>query len=123
MGATDRLRQLLNEREVNWTVPDESYNQDSVTYWQVGNIEWVAFAMGNDTLLINCNSVTNLTPEQAIATTLGRGTSKAVSMRERDGRPYLKDELVCAKCGCQLAHEFGHVWQNFCPNCGAELVK
>lgn len=54
--------------------------------------------------------------------TLGPGTCRAVSMRERDKRPYLHDELVCSKCGCQLAHEFGHVWQNYCPECGKRVV-
>lgn len=49
-------------------------------------------------------------------------TCRAVSMRERDKRPYLHDELVCSKCGCQLAHEFGHVWQHFCPSCGRKVV-
>lgn len=120
MGATDKLRAMLEERGEEYEAPNEGFTvvrtDDAVCkfYERFGEPERGVFA-----------TVTTdwLTPEQAIAATLGRGTSKAVSMRERDGRPYLKDELVCAKCGCQLAHEFGHVWQNFCPNCGAELIK
>lgn len=69
--ATDVLRRMLDERGVEWTVPDESWNQDSITYWKVGSIKWVAFESENDTLWLNCNSVTDLTPEQAIAATLG----------------------------------------------------
>lgn len=80
MTATERLRRLLDERGIEWSVPDEVYNQDSVTYWQVGNIEWVAFDMENGTLMLNCkvvgvvsgNSVTDLTPERAIVTSLER---------------------------------------------------
>lgn len=36
--ATERLRHMLDERGVRWSVPDEYYNQDSVTYWHTGNI-------------------------------------------------------------------------------------
>lgn len=69
--AALELRRLLDERGVEWTVPDESWNQDSITYWKVGSIKWVAFESENDTLWLNCNSVTDLTLKQAIAATLG----------------------------------------------------
>ena len=62
-------------------------------------------------------------PADAIEATLGRGECRAVSMRERDKRPYLNDEQVCSECGCQLAHEFGDVWQNYCPNCGRQVKR
>lgn len=121
MGATERLRELLDEHGI------KHYDGTERTLWgyeQTGEgtgIYRFAASEINDGFLQF--DMFRISPEQAIAATLERGTSKAVSMRERDGRPYLKDELVCAKCGCPLTHEFGHVWQNFCPNCGAELMK
>lgn len=84
MTITERLRYLLDERGIEWTVPDEVYNQDSITYWQVGNIKWTAFAMENGTLLLNCNSVTNLTPEQVITTTLGDNNSNQLKTEKTD---------------------------------------
>lgn len=70
-SSTKILRRMLDERGVEWTVPDESWNQESITYWKVGSIKWVAFEIENDTLWLNCNSVTDLTPEQAVEATLG----------------------------------------------------
>lgn len=91
MSATDELRRMLDESGVEWTVPDESWNQDSITYWKVGSIKWVAFESENGTLWLNCNSVTDLTPEQAIAATVHdeASTHKAL-IRESDARMALQ---------------------------------
>lgn len=91
MSATDELRRLLDECGVEWAVPDESWNQDSITYWKVGSIKWVAFESENGTLWLNCNSVTDLTPEQAIAATVPdeASTYKAL-IRESDARMALQ---------------------------------
>ena len=121
MTATKHLRELLDERGVEWepSVFDPQHETFYSTENGVGFIVTEFPEIGRMSLACDMR----ITPEQAIEATLGRGECMAVSMRERDKRPYLHDELVCSKCGCQLAHEFGHVWQHFCPNCGAKVVE
>ena len=125
MTATERLRELLDERGVEWAAPDESWNQDSITYWKVGSIKWVAFESENGTLWLNCNSVTDLTPSQAIAATLGAGTCHDKGNIER---------FICSECGCRLDLQDddweANMWLDngvpmvprFCPNCGVKVV-
>ena len=125
-NATEVLRRLLDERGVEWgNVRNDGSESDYLTEWQFeenqGKAIAIEWAVGSG-LSVEIHRY-HLTPEQAIAATLGVGTCRAVSMRERDKRPYLHDELVCSKCGCQLAHEFGHVWQHFCPNCGRRVEQ
>jgi hypothetical protein len=70
--ATERLRALLDERGVEWDADDEAMDDGSlsqVTYWYCNGIEWSAD--GRDEYLA-FDAVQLLTPEQAIAATLGR---------------------------------------------------
>lgn len=131
MTATERLRELLDERGVEWAAPDESWNQDSITYWKVGSIKWVAFESENGTLWLNCNSVTDLTPEQAIAATLGRGECKAdetdvikcwVKCKDKPSteRMELIHVMECSVCGGTYEHVNGGY--EFCPRCRAKVV-
>lgn len=124
MSATDELRRLLDERGVEWVVPDESWNQDSITYWKVGSIKWVAFESENGTLWINCNSVTDLTPEQAIAATTGRGTCHMVLRYDYmvyGEAPFIW--LECDECGGVLPNPFDMPEIHYCPSCGRRVVK
>ena len=125
MTATDELRRLLDERGVEWHCVDMRTGEErsNITEWNVPNAGWVEATELGGHLTYSWHMGEKPTPEQAIEATLGRGTCRAVSMRERDKRPYLHDELVCSECGCQLAHEFGHVWQRYCPNCGRRVVE
>lgn len=124
IDATETLCHLLDEQGVEHkeAMPYILFNTiNRVTEVRLGDGRWFrAIEMQDHSLMLEINGCT---PEQVIAATLGPGTCRAVSMRERDKRPYLHDELVCSKCGCQLAHEFGHVWQHFCPNCGRRVVE
>lgn len=120
-SSTQVLRRLLDERGVEWTANDGEHVKE--TCWPYMGELTAAFAeYDNGTTRFACDTWC-FTPEQAIEATLGRGTCRAISMRERDKRPYLHDELVCSECGCQLAHEFGHVWQRYCPNCGRRVEQ
>ena len=116
MSATERLRAMLDERGVEWR-DDSSIYGTRRTVWTADGVTYVAAEVSGRLKVSGY-----LTPEQAVEATLGMGTCRAVSMRERDKRPYLYDELVCSECGCQLAHELEHVWQRFCPNCGRKVV-
>ena len=73
MTATDELRRLLDERGVEWDADDEIMDDGSisqVTYWYSNDIEWSAD--GRDEYLA-FDAVQLITPEQAIAATLGGG--------------------------------------------------
>jgi hypothetical protein len=121
MTLTDDLRKMLDERGVEWdALPNR--DGDRITRWKDSNGRYVSAIDCGETQYFD-DFYWGPTPQQAIEATLGRGTCRAVSMRERDKSPYLHDELVCSECGCQLAHEFGHVWQHYCPNCGARVVE
>lgn len=123
MNATEELRRLLDERGVGWAVPDESWNQDSITYWKVGSIKWVAFESENGTFWLNCNSVTDLTPEQAIAATVGRETCHMV--KRHDYVVYGEAPCIwseCDECGGVLPDSFG-IAVSYCPNCGRRVVE
>lgn len=125
MTATERLRELLDERGVEWAAPDESWNQDSITYWKVGSIKWVAFESENGTLWLNCNSVTDLTPSQAIAATLGAGTCHPIisdNLTESEGTGDAWAD--CSECGHLLyvLTDPNSEPPNYCPNCGRKVI-
>jgi hypothetical protein len=124
MGSSTKIvRRLLDERGVEWTVPDESWNQDSITYWKVGSIKWVAFESENDTLWLNCNSVIDLIPAQAIAATLGAGTCW---LHDCDGS-FSSVSRPVWRCDCgafmtQYTDATTYHKPRFCPNCGQKVV-
>lgn len=112
MSVTDELRRLLDERGVEYK---RHYLN---TLWYAGTKLYMATDNMDGTLTVD-----NLTPEQAIAATLGSGTCHIV---ERNG------DLYCDACGdmvgtCDPASELfidGNavkLW-NYCPNCGAKVI-
>ena len=114
--ATERLRRLLDEREVDW----EAWN-DRITvalpdkhYLEITNGTICA-------VMVDCN------PEQAVEATLGRGTCGNVS-------DFPKYEFVCSECGCRLdivdefdnqtiQHADGSFGPRFCPSCGRKVEQ
>jgi hypothetical protein len=116
MTATERLRALLDERGVEWDADDEAMDDGSlsqVTYWYCNGIEWSAD--GRDEYLA-FDAVQLLTPEQAIAATLGRGTCRLTDNGPW-GYPY-----VCSACGASFDADVNGGGFNFCPNCGRKVV-
>jgi predicted RNA-binding Zn-ribbon protein involved in translation (DUF1610 family) len=118
MTTTEELRRLLDERGVKHTDAEDGHTQ--YTLWSDGDHEIAA-----------CNSgerlaVYNLTPEQAIAATLGRGTCHDKGNIER---------FICSECGCRLDLQDDD-WEatmwladgaamvpRYCPNCGRRVVE
>lgn len=131
MTATERLRELLDERGVEWTSPGELYSRfaDSMTF--IGSIAVVSEIEGSNLLRINFDG----TPEQAITATLGRETCRTVQMDCFGNPPFNTSGLSgnstacgCSECGApwstvglfrgnQLHHNF-----KACPICGREVV-
>lgn len=107
MSAIDELRRLLDERGVAHS--DHYFS----TTWRDGHgiLHLAGEPMADGSLVVDI-----LTPEQAIAATLGSETCEDV------GR-YC---FTCSKCGWtanEPHHAFGGFWPKFCPNCGCKVVS
>ena len=111
MTATDELRRLLNERGVEWE--DHSGGIEQRTVYRTPN-GWCYVSTANDKWL-SYVEYHDMTPEQAIDATLGRGTCEDVS----GGDPCV---FVCSHCGATFDHpEDERV--RYCPNCGRAVVE
>lgn len=117
MTATERLRQLLDERGVEWR-----YDQGTVT-WCHDGMRAEAYRGINDLDLVV--RMCRLTPEQAIAATLGRGTCKDIAEFRGFGT---KTEFKCSECGYEYSAVGGFGCDygdepdfNYCPNCGRRV--
>lgn len=108
MSATDelrKLRKLLDERGVGW---DYGITGSSTTRFRVNGVDLTFTPMRGGLV---CSTV--LTPEQAIAATLGPGTCKRVY----GGKKYSNDKIVCSECG----YGIGDRRFNYCPSCGCRI--
>lgn len=74
MTATERLRQLLDERGVEWGKLVDSYGIIGTFWWDSNNDQCSALEGADDIPIGKLSVQANLTPEQAIAATLGAGT-------------------------------------------------
>lgn len=124
LTATERLRRTLDERGVPW----KDYGYENHTWWGEWHAENRPSVNG---LFLKVEGV--VTPEQAIAATLGAGTCHVDVLNTGDCAGYECSEYImhCNECG----HEFGHVlynengdaWMselpNFCPNCGRLVAE
>lgn len=127
MTATERLRQLLDERGVEWrrTPHYSSESMDNETVFCGIGIEWLASDHLNGRLGLRALKY-EVTPEQAVEATLGRGTCRKVRAWEDDPRGGGGWVLVCSECDELLANdgEDGEFdGPNYCPNCGRRVEK
>ena len=122
--ATERLREMLDERGV---AHSDHYLS---TTWRDGNgiLHLAGEPMADGSLVVDM-----LTPEQAIAATLGN--SRAERTCKMQPSPFtdwagLNMRIVagwyCENCGeCCLTEttiDDDHPTPNYCPNCGAKVV-
>jgi hypothetical protein len=124
MTATDELRRLLNERGVEWTAPN-SILRDDMTSWEAGGFYYEAFEIPepDGTFLLTAAHQDDLTPEQAVEATLGRGECKADKIG--DGYLYYTG-YWCRGCDERFAYrpiggKDRGVPPKFCPNCGRRV--
>lgn len=137
-SATEKLRRLLDERGVEYHVRNDFvtyvYLDDrAITYFTDvvdGKMESVSVSVDFPKPVLN--GTVWLTPEQAIAATLGRGKCGMDMLDTGNEAAYEHYEYImhCENCH----HEFGYVqydedggtWMNdkprFCPNCGCKVV-
>ena len=124
--ATERLRSLLDERGVEWEecrVPTLR-SELAATFWYDRDGNPCSAVEGADDVPDGMLSVqANLTPEQAIEATLGRGECRDIEDSGTD--------FCCSACGARLYIDTGDTYTmiaadehtiikrpNFCPNCG-----
>lgn len=108
MTETERLRELLDERGAEYRVSATGYSIDIGPYI-------TAYANRSDTTLDV--SLRNVTPEQAVDATLGRGECELTDNGPW-GYPY-----VCSACGASFDADANGGNFNFCPNCGRRVVE
>ena len=119
-SATERLRALLDERGVEYTI-DHGYREFFWDFGESGRAR--ASAIGTKGLVQMI--VTGITPEQAIDATLVRGTCRNISPKLGN------DEFTCEECLARVYGSGGRWfdvnWEyhkfNYCPNCGRKVVE
>jgi len=127
-SATERLRALLDERGVEWrrTPHYSSESQDNETVFEGNGIEWYANDHLNGRLGLRAVRY-EVTPEQAIDATLGRGTCH--DLAETPDYRY-KTQFECSECGYEYSSVGGFGCDygdepdfRYCPNCGRRVVE
>lgn len=119
MTATETFRAMLDERGVEWWPMrdvENGYHQDRDTEFVIDGKKYTAHEWGG-TL-----NVYGLTPEQAIAATLGLGTCHAIDTGYATA--------FCSVCGAEF---MGSIMTNEppdyvkpltrCPECGRKIVE
>ena len=117
-SATEVLRRMLDERGVEW------WQKKRHTCWKVSKGQevemWRAWEAPDGSLTLKVDYIYGLTPEQAIAATLGTGTCHIKPWKmERDTGFY-----DCMECECGYVSDVSD-WAkwHFCPNCGRRIVE
>ena len=121
MSATDTIRAMLDERGVpfkTYVVKLYDVSMEVGTVYSSNGIDWLAIENPDTHRISVTNFKNELTPEQAIEATLGRGEC-------RNAAPSYLD-FLCSECGFVHYHSDtndtgdGNEW-NYCPNCGKRV--
>ena len=114
MNTTDELRRLLDERCIHWWAGADEHK----TLWESNGLTWEYFNNENGDAWLGFLSACeqDITPEQAIAATLGGGECERVKHGTKpDGTPRYR----CSVCGYGLGD---YRWA-YCPKCGRKIRK
>ena len=107
--ATERLRELLDERGVKWW---EGIGEKSTVFDGEHDVRYeVDGTLG----LLFIRSVLHVTPEQAIAATLERGTCELEINTDMTA-------IRCSKCGYVLPKGTNLMGVRYCAGCGAKVM-
>lgn len=120
-SATDTIRAMLDERGVEWTEPNNKARSHT-TYWTAGFLRCIAVEF-NDGMVSIASSSGDITPEQAVEATLGRGTCR-MEKRHMDWRCTGCGEIVGTDDPTSELFIDGNaveLWR-YCPNCGRKVV-
>lgn len=130
--ATERIRAMLDERGVEWRggLPTETIVTDPIDVLYVQRTDG----------MIHVYIRSYLTPEQAIAATLGScNRSSNCTNGEQTGTCHDEgdpSDFCCSECGVRMFTDTGDTYTmiasdgrtiikhpNFCPNCGRRIVQ
>jgi hypothetical protein len=132
MTATDELRRLLDEREVEWkehrhVMPGSMAIQRETLWGQPTDVasgkpiphvyHYRATEMGDGRLFLEAQLIT---PAQAIAVTLGAGTCHNVHEPPKGTTFWPSPHFKCSECG---ATHVSMEYVFYCPNCGRKVVS
>ena len=120
MSATDTIRAMLDERGVEWTEPNNKARSHT-TYWTAGFLRCIAVEF-NDGMVSIASSSGDITPEQAVEATLGRGTCR-MEKRHMGWRCTGCGEIVGTDDPTSELFIDGNaveLWR-YCPNCGRKV--
>lgn len=114
MTETNELRQLLDERGVEWWEGED----ERKTHWRSNGLTWEYFNTENGDAWLGflgaCES--DISPEQAVEATLGRRTCYLISaLQYGEG---CKECSACSAVADEYMFDGGH-----CPNCGAKVIN
>lgn len=109
--ATERLREMLDERGV---AHSDHYLS---TTWRDGHgiLHLAGEPMADGSLVVDM-----LTPEQAIAATLGNSRAERTCEFTPDGMMDDRLWFACSNCGGYITTDYG--MPSYCPHCGARTV-
>ena len=112
-SATEELRRMLDERGVEWQGKPELIISgiEKGTEFDAADGRLVRAVEALDGTIC----LSHITPEQAIAATLGTGTCH-VTDNGPWGYPY-----VCSACGASFDPDVNNGELNYCPNCGRRV--
>ena len=116
MTATDELRAMLDERGVEWQKPKDIMSRIK-TVWRDGPWEYTAIETRGGEFSVYVEHRYWLTPAQAIEATLGRGECHVIATKKLG-------ELFGYRLSC--GHSMVNLFDDrpdYCPWCGAEVVK
>ena len=114
MTETTELRELLSKRGVKWKSVGGTTSDDGITVWLVDNMPCQAAEIMTGGVVHLALHISALTPEQAVAATLGREECDVI--HDQDGVPR------CSKCQNVLYDEYKDGIKNYCDECGAKAV-
>lgn len=118
-SSTEVLRALLDERGVEWW--EDAFASEHRTVFDGKNdVRYCVYQLGFELFI---SSILPVTPEQAIAATLGAGTCR-MELPDLRG-PAFTDVYICSECGGEVM--VGTVMgesdvPKWCPWCGRKVV-
>lgn len=122
--ATERLRELLDERGVDWDAPNSCLRNEFTLFSASGDFGmqcFEAYERTDNVLELTVTFYDELTPEQAIAATLGERTCEVVAS-EPDGQMWVYRHEFSCDCGQRNLFTTSNEPPKHCPNCGARIV-
>lgn len=124
MSAIDELKAELTRLGVEYDFTDrlrEVPSYQSVTWWfnTADKARFLEYHDGSTQLIVR-SIKSGVTPEEAIAATLGTGTCRNVHEPPKDTTFWPAPHFKCSECG-EVHVSMQYVY--FCPNCGKKVIS